>query len=69
MKYDSNWQPRRQNAGRKTRTTEKEGSLWLKDEALKEKEEEVRKKSATIRTQQAKIQQLGDQLAVSPQVS
>ena len=48
---------------------EKDASLWLKDEALKEKEEEVRKKNATIQTQQAEIQQLRDQLAVSPQVS
>ena len=47
----------------------KDESLWLKDEALKEKEEEVRKKSATIRTQQAEIQQLRDQLAVSQKVS
>ncbi len=48
---------------------EKDESLWRKDEALKEKEEEVRKKNATIQTQQAEIQQLRDQLAVSPQVS
>ena len=48
---------------------EKDASLWLKDEALEKKVEEVRKKNATIQTQQAEIQQLRDQLAVSPQVS
>ena len=40
-----------------------------KDEALKEKEEAGKKKSATIRAQQAKVQQLRDQPAVSQKVS
>ena len=48
---------------------EKDETLWLKNEVLKEKEEEVRKKSATIRIQEAEIQQLRCQLAVSQQVS
>ena len=40
-----------------------------KDEALREKDEALMEKATTIRAQQADIQQLRDQLAVTPKVS
>ena len=48
---------------------EKDEALKEKDEVIRAKDEVISEKSVTIRGQQAKIQQLRDQLAVSQKVS
>ncbi len=48
---------------------EKDEALMEKDEVIREKDEVIREKSATNQAQQAEIQRLSDQLAVSQKVS
>ena len=60
---------RQQLAAKEAECRQKDESNREKHEALKEMDKVIRRKSATVQTQQAEIQQLRDQLAVSQQVS